>query len=1151
MPISSRTLRRESAGDVPERAPEQLYNTIAFLNAPFQSLRAGWVPWALFALALVAYGLTVQPGAFPGASATVAAPALGVVPDLYPTHYLWKHLLSLVAGSGRGMMLRANWMSVFFAASAVGLCYSVMLHLLTLVIEPTQIGHLPAARHPEGKRLARTAATIGALCSALALAFCLPFWISATRVEMHAFYIAWIFLSAQLLLLFMRYRTWPLAFLWAFVHFAGMTQTSAFIDFLPLLGFLFLYVLWGDSEIRLPRVILAACAGAVLGLAVLFLTIHLFKQSPGWALNGGYKDYFDALGRTVKSLYRGTRGGLGQAPWLILLGLTIAPWIAALIASRRAINGEANISFYFLHLVIIVITFLVLLDFRASPWRFMGTNKTTVIPYVLVAMTFGYIAAYLYLLPANLWANSESATMQRISVILRGILALGLVAFALVVAARNVREADNRTSRAVTLFADSVLDSLGGRQWLVTSGVYDNVLLLRAKERGITLHCLNPNAPDLRRMRRLLPDIRLKNAAGLGLQALVQEWLASFETAPQELALDTFPDLWSLGDYVVLPRRLVFLGAHEKDLASIDLDEVLREHTAFWDDMEAALKDIPDNDKESRTTLPGDAPSLVLRSYRDYLFRPRTSFAGNNLAYALSMASRQAELPADRRQRLADAAYDIYTRIHAFDPGNVSALLNWSSKVFERESEEKRTEARNELNKLSRLINEDVSARALIWSLSRFCGYVEDPGFFAVLGWSWATSGQPNLALQALASAQSTLPEHAKVRIKSALAQIYLSTARMDQSESMYREILLEDPGNHEALMGIVNLATFNGDTATAREFLVRAEKAGVPLATRQIAAANLYNIEGDEVNARTVLQSVVDSDPQNTAAWSMLCALVFEQKNTRDLADMVRILENRSGPDSYQTLIAKAMLAELGGDSSGSDAPTDDIQLRNSLARARDYYLRASRIPAQSSNVMLLRRILSLDFRIVDKAGARQHAERLLVIDRMDPFANYIMGSLSIDSGNFQAAEAYLRRAADKEPTIANLNDLADVLYHLEKFDEAEERVQKASTFPDADASYELWDTRALLLTHRGDYDGAEEALQKSLALYGDDIRIHLHLANLYHLSDRNNLAAGVIRTIAPKAQELPRVDRKLFEDLHFKVLGIRYSEKNYAKSK
>lgn len=1140
----------------PAQANDDLFNNIAFLNAPFQALRNGWVPWVLFALALVAYYLTVQPGVFPGAPAGLAAPVLGARSDLSPMHFVWKRLVRFVAGDGLGMVHRANLLSAFFGAVSVGLCYAVMRHLLTLVIEPTQIGHLPAARQAEGTVLARRAASLGALASSLVLAFCLPFWISSTRVSMHTFYVAWLLLSALLMLLYMKRRATWLAFLWAFVHVAGMTQTSAFLDFFPLLAFLFLYVLWGDNEVRIGRTCLAAGFGGLLGVGLLFLSVWAFYTSPAWAEASTYTSYLNCANRCVKALIGGVRGGLGKAPWLILLGLTIAPWAASLIAARRAINGEVNASFYFLHAVIAVISVLVALDFRASPWRFMGTNNTTVVPYVLTSMTFGYITAYLYLLPVNLWANSESSSMQRLAAFLRPAMAVVFLAIAAIAAVHNFREADPRPSRAVRLFADEFLDSLEGRPWVVTSGMFDDVILLRAKERGIDVHCLNSNPVQMRRIRRYLPDIRLQNASTLGVQTLVQEWLASFPDAPQQLALAIVPDLWTLGKYQARPNKLAFLGVHAEELAKIDPDEVLEEHLRLWDAMEKAFDEIPDAPADaSPRSAAYDAPTAMVRGFRDIVFRPRLSLAGNDLGYSLSMLSRDTTLPAERRKRLADVAYEIYTRVHRFDPGNVSATLNWASKVFEREPEEKTAEAREELQKLNDAITTggNLSMRNLVWALSRFYGYVEDPAFFANLGWSWANTGQPNLAMQALANAQDTMPDYTRLRIKAALAQLNFATAHTETSESIYREMLLEEPGNHQALMGLVHLCTLRGDTKEARDFLARAEESGVPVSQRMIALSSIYVVEGDEDKAVETIRTVLKDDPQNTTAWTMLCSLLYQQRNNRELSDAIRILEGRAGRDSYEVLIAKALLAELGGEVSdtGVSVKDDTIQLRNNLAKARDYYVLASRLKGQTSNVMLLRRILSLDRRIADKPRAKEHAQRLLRIDLQDPFANYIMGSLSIDDGNYKAAEAYLTRSAELEPAIDNLNDLADVLYNLGKYDEAESRVQQAFLLPEADQSYELWDTRGVLRLQRGDLDGAEEAFQRSLSLFSEDMRVHLHLANVYHLAgdQRKALAAELIRFIAAEADSLPRNDRRLFEELHLKILGVRYSEDNYKK--
>jgi tetratricopeptide (TPR) repeat protein len=156
-------------------------------------------------------------------------------------------------------------------------------------------------------------------------------------------------------------------------------------------------------------------------------------------------------------------------------------------------------------------------------------------------------------------------------------------------------------------------------------------------------------------------------------------------------------------------------------------------------------------------------------------------------------------------------------------------------------------------------------------------------------------------------------------------------------------------------------------------------------------------------------------------------------------------------------------------------------------------------------------------------------------------------MGSLSIDTGNYKAAEAYLTRSAELEPAIDNLNDLADVLYNLGKYDEAESRVQQAFLLPEAEQSYELWDTRGVLRLQRGDLDGAEEAFQRSLSIFSEDMRVHLHLAALYQRQNKTSLAAELVRTIARNADALPRAERRQFEDLHLKVLGVRFSQKDY----
>ena len=1125
------------------------YSSIPFRNGPFQSLRDGILPWIFLVVSFAVYYVTLQPWAFPGSSANLAAAVAGVIPNTSPANFLWIRIARLVGGEGAGMVYRMNLVSAVFGALSVFLFYRVMLRLLTLVLEPTQIGHIPAARYDEAVRVAAFAARLGAAAAALALAFCIPYWITATRVFPHTFYICWLLLCAQLLLTFSRTRQIVWAALWALLHAAGATQAAAFIDFFPFFLMYFLYVLWMDGRIRVSRALFAAGIGILLGLSLLYVSANAFYHSPDRAIAGGYTSVFNCMSRMVTPLIRTARGsGLSQAPWLILIGLSLAPCIAALIAARRALNGENTLSFYGLHAVIAVITTLIVVDFKASPWRFFGTGPNTIVPYLLTAITFGYAATYLYLLPFNLWANAETEQRQRMGKVISAIIAVAAIALPIGAAFANLRETSNRNARIYPLYADRMIDSLEGRTWLITDGNSDNLLLLRARERGVELNCINPSTQSLRNARRKFKNVPLRNAANLGLQALIQEWLTQKDTVTKDLALARFPDFWGLGEFQMLPNRLVFLGAKPEEFRDIDAPSVAAAHEALWDELKAALDKIPVPDEKTRERkIPGDAPSLALRWFRSAIVRPQASFVGNNLGFSISMLSRDETLPEARRKALADTAYELYTKVHAFDPDNISATLNWATKVFEREPEDRQSEARDALNALNEKLDASVSAVLRVWSLSRFYGYVEDPTFFSILGWTWANTGQPNLAMQALSAAETSAPEHVRNRVKSNMARLHLAAARPEESEKIYFEMLVEDPGNREALMGLVNIFAFRGDTRRAREFLDRAKQAGEPIATRQIASAVIYSIEGDDIRARSILQDLVDTDPQNLTAWSMLCTILFEQKDSPALAEAIRSLESHAGVDAFQTLIAKALYAEMGGGESESTSETDaDAAIRNRLSAARDYYVRARR--TRPGNIMLLNSILTLDFKIADKVRARDHAMQILRMDLNAPFANYILGSLAIDSSDFQGAEVYLRRAVEHDPSIANLNDLADVLCRLEQYEEAGLRIQQAFKLPEAERTYELWDTRGNYLMATGDLDGAEAAFQRAISLNGEDLRVHLHLADLYQRQDKKSLAADLIRTIARQADTLTnRTDRKQFEDLHLKVLGTRYSKKDY----
>lgn len=1054
----------------------------------------------LGAATFLVYLWSIMPGAFPGEPASLVATAVGVKPSLTAQHVVWRWLVAVVANLATdNVVFRVNLLSAVFGALSVGSLYLVMARTLALAIDEGQVGHAAANQRHVSVRIARQGILLGGVTAALALAFAIPFWIASTQSYYHTFYICWLLLGILCLLQYVRTDRLGWALLFALLHGAGMSQTASFVAFAPLLGAAVLYSFWNHDRIY-PGALLPLVAAGLLGGSLILVNAWSFYGSDGFRLMG-FGGYYQIVRVLLKDLQNGILGSLPRVGWMIIVGLTIAPWLAALVAGLRALNGERDWSFYALHGALAIVTVAVLVDIKASPWRFFGVSNVTIVPYLLASMTFGYLATYLYLLPMHLWAVPDRPQLVRLQRGLRAAVALGALLFCGAVAVSNHRQADHGNTRFIALYADRVLDSLEGRTWLATNGVLDDVLLLRARERGIPLNCLNlaeANDPvAIKIAKQKLDNVRLRNTVDLGFVSLLQEWIASEPSASRDLALALVPDLWGLANYEMLPSGLVFLGATPDEMKAVSVEAWIARHEALWDEMDRALAEVPD-----------DASDRVL-FYRNRIVRPQTSFVGNNLGFMLESLDKAPE------------AFLVYDRMHAFDPDNVSALLNWATMVFNGHAPEKKDAVARDLESLNRRLE---GTQLPIWSLSRVFGYVSRPETFAQLGWSWAGSGQPRLAINALQRAEASTPAEHRGALKSSIARIHMLQDRPEESERVYFEMLVEDAGNREALMGLVRIFALRGDAARAREFLGRAEKAGVPRVPLLIATALVTQVEGNTAVARAILQEQVDLDPTNSEAWAYLCALLTQERDAKALQVAVQKLEETAGSDSFNALVARGSQAVMLAD----------------LRAARDFFLRAHRL--QPTAVVLLDRVLHLDFEIADKVAGAEHARTMLRLDAKNSFGNYIMGSLAMERRDYESAEDYLRRSVEGDQTVANLNDLAVVLVRRNQLQEADLRIQQA--FKIDDQNYAAWDTYGMVRLAKGELDEAEMAFNTALKHESTDLRIHVHLAEVMFRKNEIARASEIIRAVAKEVDTLPREDWEQFEDLHLKVLGVKFAK-------
>ncbi len=1055
-------------------------------------------------VALLIYLVTLTGNVLPGEPADVLTNLSGIKENLMMRHVVWRTLIGLVIRvSGSHFVVAVNGMSLAFSVLSVAMIYLLAVALIHVMVDRE---HLNLAISGHGRRHAENMCVLAGSFSAVTLAFSPPFWFTATQCYAHAFYLFWLLLSLFLLLRFAETLGIRSLFAFCLLFGAGMAQTSSFVAFAPLVFPFAIFILWQNDRLN-SRVFWQMVALTAVGGSVVILNAVNFYGSEGYALLG-IDGFLPLQKRLVMEVLRGVFGSLPRVGWMIVLGLTIAPCLAILLTGYRALNGEKDWSFYALHVAVLFVTVCVVLDLSFSPWQFFNLTYLQIVPYAMTALTFGYLVAYLYaqtlyLIPVEQDNGGRGSLRVTQTVIVLVATALSVFAFF-----NNRAETDHRRMDFIRLYADTLLDNLDGREWLLTNGVLDDVVRIRARERGDTVHLISladaNNRVALQRIKRNLNRIRLQNAADIGLFALVQEWISNDPDAGSELGLCLFPDLWNVGDYEVYPHGLAFFGADAGRVQELAASDLKTPYFAILDAFVSVFARIPDDIN----------PRLAF--YRQ-LVTGQISFVGNNLGYFLETQGQR------------ETAFEVYRRVHAFDPNNVSALLNFASMVQSGMHPELKDEVMASLETFQR----SLKAPLEIWSLSRTFGYVSAPEAFARLGWTWAMSGQSNLALKSLSRALEDLRPERRSQLRTVMADVYLQNNDLLAGERVYHEILAEDPGDHRALIGLVRIKIINADAEGAVSYLAKAREAGVPLERLLYETVALNLMLGDLDRAQIVANELIALNPDNPEAHTIKSVIHAErflaatsseatEVHQREMLKAAAELERISGANDFQTLFVKGRI---------------NMIMRN-YSLSREFFIQALRNARTPHVVPLLDSILRMDHALADKASALRHAREILHRAPDHGFANYIMGSLALEKEDYLSAEDYLSRSLKSEPTsVFVLNDLAIAKLKLGKIDEAETLVRRS--FETDDQIYAAWDTLGSVLMARGEIDKAAEAFDTALKLNDKDLRVHLHIAQVHFQRGELEKSREIVRKLAAGADIFIGDDLREYEELARALLG------------
>lgn len=1117
------------------------------------------IAFVLTLIAFIGYRITFAPVVLPGEPSEYLPVVADAIPRFTYKNFIWQNVLEFLFNLGGSLEFVNNVCSII-SALAVGMLYLVTSSLAGLFLNGNAMGGVLHADNPNGeinvdqtiKRIQYRGSVLAGATAALCFAFCPPYWMAATMPYYHSFYILWLLISAFLVLRFGMTAKLPYLYAFCLVHSLGMTQASCFVAFAPIFYIYAAYVLLASNKFNLKGVVIPILL-SIIGFSFIFIVVSSYCSSEV-AIISKKTSFLLVFKEAVTSLFSGVFSNLPKTGWLLLLGTTIFPFAASIISGRRSLNGESDLWFYFLNCTIFIATLFVVFDSVAAPWAIFKFNhignKIYIIPYALVAMTLGYSILYLYSLSIYLFKYIPTylnfgALIRYVSVVIAFVIcAIGM--------SIGYSKADNTKYKFLTTFCDKLIINMGEREWLITEGFIDNVIMIRAKELDKKLYLINwygdysKNKVTRENLKANINEtfpikdkdgnnnfsnIRLQSTVEIGIMPLLQEWLQNQPNPDEKLAIMLFPDVWNFADMESYPCGLAFCGMKTNELLEYDLDDIVADYNDTLKKMKTELpeyKDINDISEMRRVDF--------IANY----IRRKVSFIGNNLAYALEQQGR------------FDDAFKLYYDVHKFDPNNISALLNVSSLIQKYpqqfgDYEKDATQALSDFQK--RYQSQEI------WSISRVYGYVSRPEVFAQLGWTWALSGQNNMALKSLSRVLDSADSINTAALKKMMASINAKMNNVEASEKLYLEILAKDPNDKTALQGLISLYMGSGELKKAESKLDEALKAGVSYEVVEYYRAMMYIISGDFDNATIVVRKLLEMNPENYQAAILQIQIYhsrFENAESDEdrnnvLASIEKELDKLKeieNVDSFIVSMVEGSYKQLIKDYKGARASfLVALQQIREQARAKgSHYLNINQTP-------IYEEILRMDIQLNDKESARNHSIQIMHLDSQNWLANYALGSLALNEGNLVEAESYLQHSHNSNVTsLMTINDLAYTKYLLGKFDnvnkskklnEAIELIKKGI---EVDSNfYILWDTYGSIKLEEKKYDDAEIFFKRAIKLYDGDLRPHLHLAQVYYFTQRYDNCQEVMRRLSASADSFVGYDREEYDALEQALVGLK----------
>lgn len=1011
---------------------------------------------------------------------------------------------------------------------------------------------------------------IGGVTAAVVFIFTPAVFESATHIEPRLVDATWALAAMALAIPFARL---PKSLAWAIPLVSGAMVGMGAADSVGFLALtpVYLAVFWAVSLRREERGYTASALFLLSMIVVVF----------AWAVpaTGDFAQFAKWQRGMIKM------ATAIASDWYVVPLFAILPFVMSLISSARAFSGERGVATWTFHGALTLVTILAAATALSPSIVLRPVGDAPIMSCALVAVTAGYLMAYWWGqtkrgAPVNesIQLNGAETASDKVARII-GWSVGGFFAAVLVISSlinRFVAASPDEGAFAEKI-AERIVAELDGRSWVVTGSfrywdsngirhdelnAMQDQLRIAAYRAGkeLNLVCFN-RGDDMEYVKRLadkvaeaklggeklsaeLVDVLMRhpNLQRKRLELFVQKWFANDPDAGKKAVVLDSPDLWFNAKSGPDGRpsepvaETFFFGG----------DPSRRGDWSKWGEISTIL-DVDKGWGSFQVFHVDENKPLTRLELLRYHLRRHMGLVANNCGYAFHEEGLRLQDAGkgDEAMKLFDKAFDMYELVlNEIDSDNICALFNElelvGAKLPRAEKKQKSIIAR--LNR----IKEDNRRRYDVGSLSVFYGYICNLDILLKQGLQRLKDGggRDNVGVAQLNRAMSLMSPDARADAELRLMSAFYATPKdREKARGVYKEALVRNASNREALLGMARLELAAGNADVAHGYIKKImEKDGDDPSLYPLVAM-VHLLKGELGDAKQLLRKATDKDRASMEAWYLLAMTVMRQidalaekpateDGNNEKVSLMKELEDvilpamtkqaRSTTDFHlQTIRAFLMMRKGGNDN---------------IRSARDSFIVVSREnPTSATSDM----ILGLDIQLNDTADAERQAVDTLDHDPNDPLANYVMGSLALQHEKMEEAETYLRRsvAGERKVPLA-LNDLAEVLRRRRDFQGAEGYARMAVKA--APKLYVAWETLGSILMDAGkSLDEAEKCIQTACNLSKDgngrpaDVRMVIALARVQIKRGDILRAKVTLRSVLSRINELTEYEKREFEEL------------------